>query len=118
MYAAADLQEYLDEVREQVCRHCTERPPGGPPCAPLGKMCGIETHLSTFVDAIHAVDSPSILPYLNSMHERVCPQCPQRGGDGCPCPSEYLLVLTVQAIETVDQRHRRGSRRVAQADGD
>ena len=33
MYEGTDLEEYLQEIREQVCVHCIERPPGGPPCA-------------------------------------------------------------------------------------
>ena len=40
--------EYLAEIRKQVCSRCVERPPGGPPCAPLGKQCGVEMHLRTF----------------------------------------------------------------------
>ena len=33
---------------------CIERPPGGPPCAPLGKECGIEMHLPAVIDAIRS----------------------------------------------------------------
>jgi hypothetical protein len=42
MLTGQDLAEYLGEIREQVCSRCPERPPGGTPCAPLGKDCGIE----------------------------------------------------------------------------
>ena len=53
MVAEPELAEYLDEVRREVCSQCVERPPGGPPCAPLGKTCGIELHLPELIDAIH-----------------------------------------------------------------
>ena len=104
MYSEAETQEYLDEIREQVCSKCVERLPGGPPRAPLGKKCGIELHLPMFLDAVHEVDSPVIEPYLDNIHRRVCSQCSLRGCDGCPCPMDYLLVLLVQSIETVDRR--------------
>src|SRR4029077_17058720 len=106
MYTATELHEYLDEIRDQVCTRCVERPPGGPPCKSLGKMCGIELHLPEYLAAIHEVESGSIEPYLDNIHRRVCPGCALRGGERCPCPLEYLLVLLVQAVETVDQRQR------------
>jgi hypothetical protein len=105
MYTALELEEYAEEARKQVCTHCVERAPFGPPCAPLGKVCGIERHLPQFLDAIHEVDSNLIEPYLDNIHRRVCSTCPRLGQDDCPCPLDYLLVLLVQAVETVDQRN-------------
>jgi hypothetical protein len=32
---------------------------------------------------------------------------PMEGGEGCPCPGEYLMTLVVQAAETVDARSSR-----------
>ena len=104
MYTESELAEYGEEIQAQVCSRCVERPHFGPPCAPLGKECGIERHLPEFLDAIHEVDSNSIEPYLNSIHRRVCSSCARLGGEVCPCPLDYLLVLLVQAVETVDQR--------------
>ena len=106
MYTQAELQEYLDELRRQVCSRCVQRPPGGPPCAPLGTNCGIELHLSSIVDAVHAGNSPSIGPYLEILHDHVCSHCAQYDRAGCPCPLDYLYVLVVEAIETVDERRR------------
>jgi hypothetical protein len=108
MAADPELAEYLDEIRRQVCARCIERPPGGPPCAPLGKQCGIEQHLPELIDAIHRVDSGSIVPYLNANRHLVCEHCPQQGHSGCPCPMDYLAVLVVQAVETVDERRLAG----------
>jgi hypothetical protein len=98
------LQEYLDEIRQQVCERCIERPPGGPPCAPLGKMCGIEAHLPELIEAIHEVHSDRIDPYLEVDRRRICEHCAFLHSSACPCPMDYLLVLIVQAVETVDQR--------------
>jgi hypothetical protein len=108
MITNPEIQEYLEEIREQVCSRCIERPPGGPPCWPLGKHCGIEMHLSRYVDAVHGASSPCIDPYLEKLKQGVCPKCLIQGCEGCPCPLDYLLVLTVRAIETVDQRREKG----------
>jgi hypothetical protein len=106
MYTNAEMQDYLDEIRRQVCSRCIERPPGGPPCWPLGRHCSVEMQLSRYLDAVHGVDSPRIDPYLEKINRQVCPQCLVAGCDRCPCPLDYLSVLIVQAIETVDQRRR------------
>ncbi len=104
MYQGTELEEYMTEIREQVCSHCIERPPHGPPCAPLGKRCGIELNLPELVDAVHGVHSQKIDPYLDQFHEQVCTHCPNRPTNQCPCPLEYLLTLAVQAIEDIDER--------------
>jgi hypothetical protein len=105
MVAPAIAQEYLEEIRREVCSHCVERLPGGPPCGPLGKACGIELHLPELIESVRAVRSPSIVPYLDHNREHICTTCAERGSSGCPCPMDYLAVLLVEAIETVDQRH-------------
>jgi hypothetical protein len=104
MYTDAELGEYLEEIRAQVCSRCVERLPGGPPCLPQGKLCGIELHLPEYLDAVHEVDSGVIEPYIDNMRTHICGGCAQKGSCGCPCPMDYLSVLLVQAIETVDQR--------------
>ncbi len=107
MVTQAELDEYLDEIREQVCSKCVERPPGGPPCAPLGKQCGVELHLPQLVEAIHEVQSPMIEPYLDHNRQAICANCAFLHSEICPCPMDYLSVLVVQAVETVDPRRVR-----------
>ncbi len=104
MFTQAELSEYLAEIREQVCRHCIDRPPGGPPCAPLGKQCGIEVHLEEIVELAHATRSRIIDPYIERFHEDVCSHCANRTTRHCPCPLDPLLTLAIQAVETVDER--------------
>lgn len=112
MYTDAEIKEYLEEIREQVCSRCIDRPPGGPPCAPLGKQCGVELYLPLFLDVIHHVDRPGIGPYVDHLRHRVCSQCINQNAEGfCLlraerlCALDYLFPLIVQAVETVDQRH-------------
>jgi hypothetical protein len=106
MYSDTELAEYLQELREQVCSRCIEKPQGGPPCAPLGKRCGVEQNLSQLIDAIHGVHSGVMDPYIESFHGHVCPQCANRSTNQCPCALDSLLLLAVQAVETVDERRR------------
>jgi hypothetical protein len=109
MVAQAEISEYLAEIREQVCSRCVERPPGGPPCAPLGKDCGVELHLPALIDSIHDVHSQWIEPYLEHNRAGICEQCAFLHSSICPCPMDYLAVLIVQAVETVDERRQQGN---------
>ena len=109
MIAEGDFQEYLDEIREHVCTRCIERPAGGPPCAPLGKRCGIELNLQRLVEAVRGTHSNAIDPYIPIYHEHVCEHCASRATSQCPCPLDYLLLLAVEAIETVDNRRQLAS---------
>jgi hypothetical protein len=104
MLTAPELTEYLDEIRKEVCSKCIERPPGGPPCAPLGKVCGIELHLPKIIDAIHDVHNAGIAPYLEHNREKVCEGCAFHHSSICPCPMDYLAVPLVEAVEAVDRR--------------
>lgn len=104
MPATVDPNEYLEEIRKRVCSRCVERPPGGPPCAPLGKQCGIEMHLPKLIAAVRDVHSPWIEPYLEHNRKTICEGCPALHGSNCPCPMDYLAVLLVEAIEAVDAR--------------
>jgi hypothetical protein len=107
MLTEQDLAEYLTEIREQVCQRCPERPPGGPPCAPLGKECGVERHLPELIDSIHAVQSQRINPYLAHNRMDICTHCAFLHSSICPCPMDYLAVLIVEAVEAVDRRRVR-----------
>jgi hypothetical protein len=111
MNAEADLQEYLEEIRQEVCSRCVERPAGGPPCTPLGKVCGVELHLPQLVAAVQAVHSIWMGPYLDSTHKKVCERCDYLHKDCCPCPMDSLAVLVVEAIETVDSRRQQRGKR-------
>ncbi len=104
---APELSEYLAAIRRHVCVNCVERRAGGPPCEPLGKLCGVEQHLAELVDAIHAVRSESVVPYCEGSQRRICEHCSFRHSSVCPCPMDYLHVLIVQAVEAVDARHHR-----------
>jgi hypothetical protein len=110
MATQAVLDEYLDEIRKEVCSVCVERPPGGPPCMPLGKECGIELHLPQLIETIHDVHSPLIEPYLDHNRSAICAKCTYLHSSICPCPMDYLAVPLVQAVEAVDERRAQHDR--------
>lgn len=110
MLAEAELQEYLDEIRTEVCSRCVERPAGGPPCGPLGKPCGVELHLPKLIESIQEVQSHQIGPYLQRNRKQVCESCALHHGEFCPCPMDTLAVLVVEAVEAVNERQRNRSK--------
>lgn len=107
MYTQQQLDKYMVEIRNEVCSRCIERPPGGPPCAPLGKRCGVELHLPEIVQVAHSARHDAMEPYIARFHEDVCSHCKNRTSNQCPCPLDYLLLLAVQAIDAVDERVER-----------
>jgi len=106
--ARVELAEYLTEMRASVCSRCVERPPGGPPCEPLGKNCGVELHLPELIDSIHQVHSNLLGPYLDHNRAEICEKCTFLHSSICPCPMDYLSALVVEAVETVDERRACG----------
>ncbi len=63
-------------------------------------------HLPQLIDAIHEVKNVSITPYLDHNRQKICQHCDLLHTDVCPCPLDYLAVLVVEAVETVDQRRQ------------
>jgi hypothetical protein len=47
-------------------------------------------------------------PYIERFHCDVCAHCATRETSDCPCPLDSLLLLAIQAVETVDERHGYG----------
>ena len=104
MTVCNEYDEYLLELREQVCSRCIERQTGGPPCAPLGKRCGIEQHVPKLVQICRTTDNVLMDPYIEKLHEQICEDCAFKDEPTCPCPLEYLLQLAVEAVESVERR--------------
>ena len=108
MSAPNEYDEYLAELRAQVCSRCIERQPGAPPCAPLGKACGIEQHLPELVEICRSAQSVLMDPYIDRLHDTICCNCQFKDRPTCPCPLDYLLKLAVEAVETVERRRANG----------
>jgi len=111
--AQAELGDYLTEIRNTVCSRCVERPRGGPPCAPLGKNCGVEMHLPQLISSVRQVHSNLLEPYLEHNRNTICEQCSFLHSAICPCPMDYLSCLVVEAVEAVDERRAAESTQTA-----
>ena len=98
------LDEYRAVLRADVCSHCIERLPNAPPCGPLGKGCGIELHLTELVEICRTTNSALIDPYIDPLHDAICPTCELRHFSHCPCPLDFRLQLAVEAVEKVERR--------------
>jgi hypothetical protein len=99
-----DLEEYRAELQAEVCSRCIERRTGAPPCAALGKGCGIERHLPALVALCRTTDSALIDPYIEKLHDTICADCAYKDKPTCPCPLDYLLQLAVETVERVERR--------------
>jgi len=99
-----EYDDYLTELREQVCSRCIVRQPGSPPCFVHGQACGIEGHLPELVQICRSTDSTLMDPYIEQLHDTICKDCEFRDGPTCPCPLDYLLQLAVEAVERVERR--------------
>lgn len=104
MTSASELEAYRQALRAEVCSRCIERQPNAPPCAPLGKGCGIEQHLEELIEMCRTTDSALMDPYIDQLHEIICPTCKDKDTSSCPCPLDYLLQLAVEAVEKVRWR--------------
>jgi hypothetical protein len=104
MLTPVEHDEYLAELRSQVCSRCIERSPNCPPCAPNDKPCGIEQHLPELVEICRTTDSIQMATYIDKLHDLICSDCVYKETTACPCPLSYLLQLAVEAIETVERR--------------
>jgi len=106
-----ELDEYRAELRADVCSHCIEHWPNAPPCAPLGKACGIERHLAGLVEICRTTNSALIDPYIERLHDRICSDCEYKDTPMCPCPLDYLLKLAVEAVDKVESRRAQSAAR-------
>ena len=104
--APENYDDYLAELRAEVCSRCIERRPGAPPCAPQGKPCGIEMHVPALVEICRQTESTQMADYIEQLHTEICEHCSNKDGPTCPCPLDYLLQLAIEAIEKVESRRR------------
>ncbi len=88
----ADLREYLEELREEVCRQCAGRPEG----ATLDTPCGLELPLTQLTEALLGASAAG----------QPCARC--------PIPKEKLVVLAEKAAEALEERRRRLERLLGQ----
>jgi hypothetical protein len=110
MITEMEREEYLAEIRRQVCSHCTEKPEGAPPCAPLGKPCGVELYLPELVEAIHEVQGDQMEHYQRRKQSHICARCAYLHSYYCPCPLDTWFPPIIEAVKTVDRRHDRQAR--------
>jgi hypothetical protein len=87
----------LNEVRDEACRLCAERCAGEPGDAASRTPCGHELPLVQLVRAL----------------EGRGPCKGRKGKEFCPCPSEELVELAIEAARQIKARQRRRDQLVA-----
>jgi hypothetical protein len=94
VYSEAEVENYLEEIRQTVCKSCGDWPAGGPPCGPLAKRCAVELDLPLILQAIRETDSPCMACPVENIRRYLCTQ----GKPDCSCPHDYVLMLVIQAV--------------------
>ena len=103
MTAEADFQDYLDEIRHQVCSSCGTHRAGGSP----GKSCGEAMPSTQPPNAGDQAHGERLGPCLECNQEASFPKCPYHAdSDHCPCPMETLIDIILPAVEAVDRRQQ------------
>ena len=120
------FDEYVKELRKEVCGRCDQTAPSGPPCTPLGWPFEIEIYLPESVALAHSPEPRPMYVQLAEFQEFVCescarggqlshcpisflspncPRCPLTSSTGCRCAPYRLLPLAIKVIRAVDARH-------------
>ena len=100
-------QAYLEAIHNKVCRLCLDQRNDGA-CSLVERVCAIERHLPSLVDAIVAVQSSRMDDYVAAIGAHVCSGCDDQDAQGrcalrdqSDCALTSYLSLVVDAIEDV-----------------
>ncbi len=109
---APDLEDpyraYMDAFRRRVCAACLDQRNDGTCGLAGGRLCAIEAHLPRLVEAVLAISSDRMDPYVDAARDRICRDClgQDSQGDcsfreGGECALWTYLPLLVDAVEEV-----------------
>jgi len=100
------LVELESIVRNRICSVCTERTVEGQCGLDAPVDCALFRLFPEVAQAIHAVKSDDIQPYIDAIRRNVCSVCAEQAHDGsCQtrqevrCALDAYLLLVVEAIE-------------------
>src|SRR5690242_19503203 len=96
MRIEAILQEYFQEVCEEVCRRCAARLGPDVEWPPPGTPCGHELHLVQLIQALG----------LRPSGRDAQPVADPPPEEFCPCAAEQLAALAAQAAEALERRRQ------------
>jgi hypothetical protein len=107
------IEVFRQTLKDRVCGICFDRNNDGTCGLPESRTCAIEGHLPEIVEAIEAVESFDMTPYVERIRSEVCPNCNQDELGRCvfrenfDCSVDNFLMLVVDAIEEVKKREQR-----------
>ena len=98
---------YWDAIQRHVCSVCLDQRNDGS-CGSAPRVCALERHLPSLVEALVAVRSDRMDEYVAAIEANVCSRCPEQDGTGhcrvrdhADCSLYALLPLVVEAVEEV-----------------
>lgn len=103
-------QVYMDSIRGRVCAVCLDQRDDGTCQLAGGRLCAIEGELPRVVEAVLAVRSDRMDPYVDAVKEQICEGCRGQDQEGhCQfreageCALWMFLPLLVDAADEVTQ---------------
>jgi hypothetical protein len=100
MAAWSKLDEYLHEIRQQVCSRCPGQAEDEDPREPWGTGCRLERELPGLIDALHT----AYADLGKADAEEVCACFALLHGSTSICPTDELSAALVRAVARVDDR--------------
>jgi hypothetical protein len=100
-------EAYFQAIQNKVCSLCLDQRNDGA-CGLTERVCAIERHLPSLVDAIMAVQSSRMDDYVAAITAHVCTHCADQDAEGhcalrdqADCALSSYLSLVVDAVEDV-----------------
>lgn len=101
--------QYIDGIRSQVCKECSQSDENGKCIAGPGAECVLELYLPQVTKALEAAHGGSLEDYMVSLRTEVCSTCKFKGetgycytSDAFGCPLESFFQTIANAAVKQD----------------
>jgi hypothetical protein len=96
--------QFIDEIRQKVCRDCSKSDANGKCLAAPGTECVLERYLSHVTKALESAHGGSVDDYLVSLRTEICAVCSEKSesgycytNDSFGCPLESFFQTVAKA---------------------
>ena len=99
------MEEYLDALRMQVCRHCIDARDDGRCTLPVERPCPVERFHAKVVRSVLMTTSDLYSDYVSALRRDVCSRCDYGDAASCidrehlDCALDRYLPIVIDTIE-------------------
>jgi hypothetical protein len=104
----ANMDQYWDLVRQNVCRKCIDGDGKGNCRMPVDESCGLDRFFPEIVRTVSSVRSDSIQDYVDAVRLNICTHCEHQFESGVckkrdtlECALDRYLPVIIDVIESV-----------------